>query len=210
MLAVTEQGLVVEFDRFLAESANALAEFDLIRGAIVGQGQDEFVAGDMGKQAAIRGEPAESCGEAAQDLITRVLAARLIHEMQVVEVEIQQDDAPARRSRGGDRRCEIAGEEREARQAAHRIVRRESRVCLTQFRAFSLERGNASTQACARRPPRMHARVAGCGFSLARAARAGEPAGRATHGTEFRRAGRRIVVARWLDAPWHGDTRGRT
>ena len=96
----------------------------------VGEQQEELVPTLPRDQVRLARASAEPLGELLQELVAGVVAERVVHELEVVEVEVEHADAEVVPARPGDRRLEHLLEERPVRQAGELVVVREERHLL--------------------------------------------------------------------------------
>ena len=102
----------------------------------VGEQEEELVPALPRHHVRLPGASAEALGELLQELITRVVSERVVHELEVVEVEVEHADTEVVPVRTGDRRLEHLLEEGSVRETGELVVVREERHLLFRALAF--------------------------------------------------------------------------
>ena len=88
----------------------------------VGEQEQEAVAARPGQQVGRPHRGLEPRGEPADQLVAGAVAERVVDQLEVVDVELQQRDAGPRAARAGQRELEVLLQQRPVRQPGERVV----------------------------------------------------------------------------------------
>ena len=102
----------------------------------VGQQQQELVAGEARDHVGLAGADAETLRQLDQQLVAGVVPQRVVHELEVVEIQEQDADAEVGPTGAGERALEHLLEQRAVRQARQLVVVRQERDLLLRLLAL--------------------------------------------------------------------------